>query len=54
LENIASDDERIICRKREWERDVVRSERAIIKTKKQAIILCHCQHAEREGVERGM
>jgi hypothetical protein len=49
----ASDDGRIIRRTREWERDVVRSERAIIKTKEQTIILYHCQHTEKEGVERG-
>jgi hypothetical protein len=51
LDNITSDDGRIICRKREWEKDV-RSGRAIIKMKKQTIIPCHCQHAKRVGGER--
>lgn len=47
MDNITSEDGRIICRK-EWEKDVVRSGRAVIKMKKQTIIPCHCQHAKRE------
>jgi hypothetical protein len=49
LDNITSDDGRIIRRKREWRRNVVGSGRAIIKMEKETIILCHCQHARGEG-----